>query len=38
MNVFRLDGRRAMITGASKGIGLGIPRDPSNIESRCSKS
>jgi NAD(P)-dependent dehydrogenase (short-subunit alcohol dehydrogenase family) len=26
MNVFRLDGRRALITGASKGIGLGIAR------------
>jgi gluconate 5-dehydrogenase len=24
MNIFRLDGRRALVTGASKGIGLGI--------------
>jgi gluconate 5-dehydrogenase len=26
MNVFRIDGRRALVTGASKGIGLGIAR------------
>jgi NAD(P)-dependent dehydrogenase (short-subunit alcohol dehydrogenase family) len=26
MNVFRLDGRQALVTGASKGIGLGIAR------------
>jgi len=24
MNIFRLDGRKALVTGANKGIGLGI--------------